>query len=126
MLKKILAFAMALYAAASFAAVDANKANAADLDSVKGIGPATSQLILAERKKGDFKDWNDFIARVKGLGDSRAARLSAEGLTVNGASYATQARAGKPATEKVKNGAQAAAAKTREVAQDAKDKATGK
>lgn len=39
MLKKILAILAMLYAAAAFAAVDVNKASAADLDGVKGIGP---------------------------------------------------------------------------------------
>lgn len=126
MLKKILAFVVMLYAAASFAAVDANKASAADLDSVKGIGPATSHLILSERKKGDFKDWNDFIARVKGLGDSRASKLSNEGLTVNGASYANAKPGDKPVSEKVKDGASTAAGKTREAARETKDKVTGK
>ena len=88
MLKKILAIlAFLLYASASFAAVDVNKASAAELDGVKGIGPGTSKMILDERKKGEFKDWADLIARVKGIGDARAAKLSAEGLTVGGAKY---------------------------------------
>ena len=38
MLKKLLAALAMFYAAMSFAAVDVNTANAADLDSVKGIG----------------------------------------------------------------------------------------
>ena len=87
MLKKILAVAALLYAAASFAAVDVNKANAAELDSIKGIGPGISTKILDERKKGNFKDWNDFIARTQGVGEGNAAKFSAEGLTVNGAGY---------------------------------------
>ena len=57
MLKKLLAALAMFYAAMSFAAVDVNTANAADLDSVKGIGPAMSTRILDERKKGPFKDW---------------------------------------------------------------------
>jgi competence protein ComEA len=87
MLKKILAFLAMLYAAASFAAVDVNKATAAELDGVKGIGPAISGKIVEERKKGNFKDWQDFIDRVKGVGEGNAAKFSAEGLTVNGASF---------------------------------------
>lgn len=88
MLKKILAVLAMLYAAASFAAVDVNKASAAELDGVKGIGPATSKTILDERKKhGDFKNWEDFISRTKGIGEHKAAALSKEGLTVNGAEY---------------------------------------
>ncbi len=95
MLKKILAFVAMLYAAASFAAVDVNKATAADLDGIKGIGPAISGKIIEERKKGNFKDWNDFIERVKGVGEGNAAKFSSEGLTVNGAAFA-----GAPAAKK--------------------------
>ncbi|WP_296444622.1 ComEA family DNA-binding protein [Rhodoferax sp. UBA5149] len=87
MLKKILALVAMLYAAACFAAVDVNKANAAELDSIKGIGPAISTKILDERKKGNFKDWNDFIERVKGVGKGNAVKFSAGGLTVNDAAY---------------------------------------
>jgi competence protein ComEA len=87
MWKKILAVLVMLYAAASFAAVDVNKATAAELDSVKGIGPGISSKIVDERKKGSFKDWQDFIDRVKGIGEGNAAKFSAEGLTVNGSSF---------------------------------------
>ena len=87
MLKKILVIVSMLIATASFAAVDVNKASAADLDGIKGIGPGISTKILDERKKGNFKDWNDFIARTQGVGEGNAAKFSAEGLTVNGAGY---------------------------------------
>ena len=87
MLKKILAIVAMMYAAVSFAAVDVNKASAAELDGIKGIGPGISTKILDERKKGNFKDWNDFIERTKGVGEGNAAKFSAEGLTVNGAGY---------------------------------------
>ncbi|MEW6465566.1 MAG: helix-hairpin-helix domain-containing protein, partial [Pseudomonadota bacterium] len=87
MLKKILAILAMLYAMSAFAAVDVNKASAADLDSVKGIGPAISAKIVEERKKGEFKDWNDLVSRVKGIGETSAAKLSEAGLTVNGAAY---------------------------------------
>lgn len=87
MLKKILAIVAMLYAAACFAAVDVNKATAAELDGIKGIGPGISAKILDERKKGNFKDWTDLIDRVKGLGEGNAAKFSTEGLTVNGAAF---------------------------------------
>ena len=87
MLKKILAIVAMLYAFAAFAAVDVNKATAAELDGLKGIGPAISSRIIDERKKGAYKDWNDFIVRVKGVGEGNAAKFSAEGLTVNGSGY---------------------------------------
>ena len=87
MLKKLLAVMLMLFTALAMAAVDVNKATDAQLDSVKGIGPVTSKLIMSERKKGEFKDWQDFITRVKGIGEARAEKLSAEGLTVNGKAY---------------------------------------
>ncbi len=98
MLKKVLAFVAMLYAAASFAAVDVNKATAAELDGIKGIGPGISGKIIEERKKGSFKDWNDFISRVQGVGETNAAKYSAEGLTVNGAAFKGAAAA--PAAKK--------------------------
>lgn len=58
-----------------------------ELDSIKGIGPAISTKILDERKKGNFKDWNDFISRVNGLGEKNAAKFSAQGMTINGSAY---------------------------------------
>ncbi len=95
MLKKSLALAALLYAFASFAALDINQASEAELDSIKGIGPGTSGKILDERKKAPFKDWNDFIVRVKGIGAGKAAQFSAEGVTVNNAAF-KPARSVKP------------------------------
>ncbi|MBC7378838.1 MAG: helix-hairpin-helix domain-containing protein [Burkholderiaceae bacterium] len=99
MLKKVLAILAMMYAAVSFAAVDVNKASAAELDGVKGIGPAASSRILAERKKGEFKDWRDFTSRVKGIKDAKAKKYSAQGLTVNGAAYNGEA----PQAEDIKS-----------------------
>ena len=87
MLKKFLLLLTFLYAAVSFAAVDANQASAAELDSIKGIGPAISTKILDEHKKGHFNDWHDFISRVNGLGEKNAAKFSAQGMTINGSAY---------------------------------------
>ena len=87
MWKRFLVVLAMLYAAASFAAVDVNKATAAELDGIKGIGPAISSKIIDERKKASFKDWQDFIDRVKGVGENNAAKFSAEGLTVNGSAF---------------------------------------
>ncbi|HWT72039.1 MAG TPA: helix-hairpin-helix domain-containing protein [Oxalicibacterium sp.] len=103
MLKKTI-FALATMIASisfAFAAVDVNKADQAALDGIKGIGPAMSKAILAERKKhGDFKDWADLQARVKGIGDKNSEKFSEAGLTVNGAakSSAKPAAKGKAAT----------------------------
>ena len=87
MFKKLLAFFAAMTVAVAFAAVDVNKATPAELDSIKGIGPGISGKIVDERKKGNFKSWEDFIERVKGVGEGNAAKFSAEGLTVGGAGY---------------------------------------
>lgn len=95
MFKKLFAFLAAMSFAVAFAAVDANKGTAAELDGIKGIGPVVSAKIIDERKKGDFKDWNDFIVRVKGVGDKNAVKFSAEGLTVGGASFKGVAPAAK-------------------------------
>ena len=87
MKKTLFALLLALSTALSFAAVDVNKASEADLDSIKGIGPGTSSKILEARKSAPFKNWQDLITRVPGIGDKRAEKLSQEGLTVNGDVY---------------------------------------
>lgn len=87
MIKKLFAALLALIAAAAFAAVDANKADQAALESIKGIGPSISTKIIEERKKSPFKDWSDMVGRVKGIGEGNAARFSSEGLTVNGVAF---------------------------------------
>jgi competence protein ComEA len=87
MIKRWCVLATLFLASAAMAAVDVNKATEADLDGLNGVGPATTQLILKERKRGDFKDWADLMHRVKGIGDARATKLSAAGLTVSGATY---------------------------------------
>ena len=69
----------------AYAAIDINKADKAGLESVSGIGPATADRILTERKKGEFKDWADVENRVKGIKGAKAGKLSQAGLTVNGA-----------------------------------------
>ncbi len=83
----LMAVAAAVHCLAASAAVEVNTASVADLDGVKGIGPALSARILQAREKGPFENWPDLIGRVQGLGKASAARLSAEGLTVNGAAF---------------------------------------
>jgi competence protein ComEA len=99
MIKQILATLVFAFATTgAFAAADVNKASAAELDAIKGIGPALSGRILDERKKGSFKDWNDLMARVKGVGEGTATKYSKEGLTVNGEAFKkTAAASDKPA-----------------------------
>lgn len=73
---------------AASAAIDINKASADQLQALKGIGPTLSSRIMEARQKSVFKNWGDLIDRVSGLGTAKAAKLSAEGLTVAGAAYA--------------------------------------
>lgn len=100
MLKKIVAAAAMLFAVAAWASVDANKASDAELDALKGVGPAMSKRIIDARKQSEFKDWTDMMSRVKGLKEKAATKLSAEGLTVNGKSFDGAAPAAPKATAK--------------------------
>lgn len=87
------------------AAVDANKASQAELESVKGIGPGLAVKIVDARKAGEFKDWADLVGRVSGIGPGNASRFSQNGLTVNAAPYAATAlatTADKPAARPAK------------------------
>jgi len=104
MFKKIVASTAMLFAVASWAAVDANKASEAELDGLKGVGPALSKRIIEARTQGEFKDWSDFMSRVKGVKDKAATKLSDEGLTVNGKPFAAPA----PAENVTKNDAKKA------------------
>ena len=121
MFKKLLAFFAAMTVVVAFAAVDVNKATPAELDGIKGIGPSISGKIVDERKKGNFKNWEDFITRVKGIGQGNAAKFSAEGLTVDGTGYKGKAA---PAKKDDKPAAAAAAVKAdaKADAKAAKDK----
>ena len=127
MLKKILTVLAMFYALSAFAAVDVNKATAAELDGIKGIGPAISGKIIDERKKGNFKDWPDLVSRVNGVGDGNAAKFSSGGLTVNGAVFAGVTPAMKKDEKSVKADAKpaapASAAATPPVKVDAKTQA---
>lgn len=104
MLKKLLFLMLALFTSLAMA-VEVNSADATQLDSVKGVGPAIAAKIVEARKAGPFRDWTDFVNRVSGVGEASAARLSAGGLTVNGAPFkgivatAPAPKAEKPATK---------------------------
>ncbi len=97
MKKKISAGLAMWFAMAAWAAVDVNKATDAELDGLKGVGPSLSRRILDARTEAAFKDWPDFMSRVKGVKEKTAARLSAEGLTVNGKAFDSGAVAVAPA-----------------------------
>jgi competence protein ComEA len=89
--KTLVATLLVLLSAAAFAAVDINKANQAELEAIKGIGPSLSAKILDARKTGAFKDWTDLQSRVKGVRAGNSAKFSADGLTVNGAAFSATA-----------------------------------
>jgi len=76
-----------VFAAMGAGALEINRATEAELDGVKGIGPSTTARILRERSKGEFLNWSDLMARVKGIKAASAARLSQAGLTVGGAPF---------------------------------------
>jgi competence protein ComEA len=96
MIRKLIATLLTTLAFGAFAAVDANQASQAELESVKGIGPGLSAKILDARKASAFKNWGDFVDRVSGIGPGNAARFSQAGLTVGGQAYTATT----PPTEK--------------------------
>lgn len=118
MFKKLLLALASLIASTTiaFAAVDINKADKATLDTLKGVGPVIADRIIAERKKGEFKDWNDLISRVQGIGEATAAEMSGSGATIGGVSYkggapkAADKAKDKPAADKGKSDKPAATA----------------
>ena len=95
MFRRLIAVIATLFCLSAFAAVDANQATRADLETVKGIGPGLSGKIVEARKTGPFKDWNDLVERVGGVGPGNAAKLSQAGLTVGGSAYSSAAAAPK-------------------------------
>lgn len=67
----------------AFAAVDLNTASKAELENIKGIGPAKAQAIIDYRKKhGAFMSLDD-LKNVKGFGDKTVEKIRAE-LTIGG------------------------------------------
>ncbi len=110
MFRQLIATVLACLALNVFAAVDANQANQAELESVKGIGPGLSGKILLARKASAFKDWTDFVDRVGGVGPGNASRFSQAGMTVAGKAYlASAGDAAKPAAKADRKGSRKAA-----------------
>jgi len=92
-----IAVLVSAFALNAHAAVDANQASRADLETVRGIGPGLSGKIIEARKAGEFKSWSDLVERIGGVGPANAARLSQAGLTVAGTAYDPAAMAATPA-----------------------------
>ncbi len=99
MIRKLLSILLAAFALNAYAAVDANQATRADLETVKGIGPGLSGKIVDARKTGNFKDWGDLVERVGGIGAGNAGKLSQNGLTVGGTTFDGKPVAATPAKE---------------------------
>lgn len=76
-----------LFLASAASALELNTANRAQLEQLRGIGVIAAERILAERSKGDFKSWEDFMHRVKGFKKASSERLSRDGLTVSGTAF---------------------------------------
>ena len=110
MLKKLLMLFLAIglsLSAVLAAAVEVNTADETALESVKGIGPVHAKAIIDERtKNGPFKDADDLVSRVKGIGPKSVQNLEAAGLTINGSSAPP---AGKTASAKSSKSAAPAA-----------------
>jgi competence protein ComEA len=89
-LRSLLSSVVALMCCHTALALDINQANEAELDSIKGMGPALSAKVLKVRAHGAFKDWPDLIHRVSGIRQNKAQLFSEQGLTVNGESFTTK------------------------------------
>jgi competence protein ComEA len=76
------------FAGLSWAQVELNKASEIDLDGLRGLGPSLTRQVLGERQHKAFADWADVMQRVKGIGPSKAASLSDQGVRVQGQVYA--------------------------------------
>ena len=73
MLKFILAFL--LLASIAFGAVNINKANSAQLQTVSGIGPTKATAIIKYRKEhGAFKTVDELV-HVKGIGPKTLQKI---------------------------------------------------
>ena len=68
-------------------ALEINQANEAELDSIKGMGPAMTRKVLVARADKPFMNWKDLMSRVAGIGKAKAQQISAQGVLVNGQSF---------------------------------------
>ena len=71
-------------------ALDINQASEAELDGLRGLGPAFTRRVMAERDTRPFTDWPDLMRRVSGMGRVTAGKLADQGLTVSGQALVEQ------------------------------------
>lgn len=70
----------------AYAQVDANAANVATLQSIKGINSVKAEAIVKERDThGPYQDMADLATRVKGLGQKSVTKLQQQGLAISAA-----------------------------------------
>jgi competence protein ComEA len=74
----------------SVLALEINQANEAELDSIKGMGPAMTRKVLVARADKPFMNWKDLMSRVTGIGKTKAQQFSEQGVLVNGQSFAQE------------------------------------
>ncbi len=66
------------------AVINVNIATPAELETIRGVGPATAQRIVQERERaGPFISFQDFAERIRGIGPKRAAAMRAAGVGVS-------------------------------------------
>jgi competence protein ComEA len=68
-------------------ALEINQANEAELDSIKGMGPAMTRKVLMARAEKPFTNWKDLMSRVIGIGKNKAQQFSDQGVLVNGLAF---------------------------------------
>ena len=87
LLKKWIVLGALVCVPLSVLALEINQANEAELDSIKGMGPAMTRKVLVARADKPFMNWKDLMSRVAGIGKTKAQQFSAQGVLVNGQSF---------------------------------------